>query len=213
MTCTQAQFERDIATHEMTVVRDNGVDRHIRFRRPGTGAYWLDVLTWPGTLCIQGDMGTYVFSRIEDMFEFFRERGNDPKKLYINPGYWCEKLQAVNSDGYGKGNAREFVAAEFKERVKSAFDRRLEDADISDEAREELWVEIESDILDYVCDGDEYGAFNRLYEFHCPQFPRLFEDYCEWNCNQYTFHFMWNLYAIAWAIRQYDAAKQPTEAA
>jgi hypothetical protein len=144
------------------------------------------------------------------MFEFFRtDRGNDPQKLYINCGYWAEKLQAVACYGKGPGNATEFVAERFKQRVKSAFDSSLEDSEISDSDREELWLEIESDILDHVCDGDESGAFTRLHDFHCPQFPRMFEDYCEWNCREYTFHFIWNLYAIAWAIRQYDTAKQP----
>jgi len=208
MTCDQQRFERDVAEHVMTIVRDDGVDRHIKFRRPETSAYWFEILTWPGTLCIKGDMGTYVFSRLDDMFEFFRtDRGRDPQKLYINPGYWCEKLQAVDCNGYGKGNAKEFVAERFRQRVKDAFDSRMEGADISDGDREELWIEIESDVLDHVCDGDESGAFSRLYDFHCPQHPRLFEDYFEWNCNEYTFHTMWNLYAIAWAIKRYDAVK------
>lgn len=213
MTCDQKRFEQDIERHVMTIVRDNGIDRHIKFRRPETSAYWFEILTWPGSLCLRGDMGTYVFSRLDDMFEFFREEGKDPNKLYINPGYWCEKLQAVDCDGYGKGSAKEFVAEKFKERVKDAFDSHMEDAEISDGDREELWLDIESDILDHVYDGDEGGAFSRLYEFHSPQFPRLFEDYCEWNCKQYTFHFMWCLYSIAWAIRQYDTAKVEKQAA
>jgi hypothetical protein len=46
-----------------------------------------------------------------------------------------------------------------------------------------------------------------LREHEPEDFPGIFEDVWEWRCDEYTFHFIWNLYAIAWAIRKYDAAK------
>lgn len=89
-------FMRDVATHEMTVFRDDGLYRHIRFRRPNTMRTHFDLITYPGYLCYSGDMGTYVFSRLDDMFEFFRTDRD------INPGYWSEKLQAVDNHGLGR---------------------------------------------------------------------------------------------------------------
>ncbi|MCA8195433.1 hypothetical protein [Burkholderia vietnamiensis] len=214
MTCTQEQFERDIAEHVMTIHRDDGADRHITFKKPGTSCYWFEILTWPGALCIRGDCGTYVFSRLTDMFEFFRtDRGKDPNKLYINCGYWCEKLQAVDCNGYGKGEAKRFDAEKFEARVKEHVESHLEGSEVSDEHRAALMQEIQNDVLDYVSDGNGYEAFNRLSEFHADDFPRLFEDCWEWNCDEYTFHFIWNLYAIAWAVRKYDAARAAKEAA
>ncbi|MGU2415267.1 hypothetical protein [Burkholderia cenocepacia] len=213
MTCTQEQFERDVAQHEMTIHRDDGVDRHITFKKPGTSCYWFEILTWSGVLCIRGDCGTYVFSRLTDMFQFFRtdDRG-DPSKLYINEGYWCEKLQAVDCNGYGDGCAREFSFEEFESHVKERFEIYLESYEISDERRASLWADIQSEVLDHAHDGD-VRAFDRLMDFHDEEFPRLFDDCWEWNCKEYTFHFIWNLYAIAWAIRQYDAARAAAEAA
>jgi hypothetical protein len=215
MTCDQQRFERDVADHVMTIVRDDGIDRHIKFREPGNSCYWFEILTWPGALCIRGDCGTYVFSRLPDMFEFFRERGKDPSKLYINPGYWCEKLQAVDCNGYGKGDAKRFSAERFRERVKERVEQYLEDKEISADRIAELWETIDGEVLDHVYDGAGQVAFHYLYQFHDSDFPRLFEDCCEWNCDEYEFGFMWNLYAIAWAIRQYDADKvaQSAEAA
>ena len=70
--CTEARFLGDVDWHVMTVLRDDGVHRHIRLKRPDSGSYWFDLITWPGTLCIDGDCGTYVFRRLEDMFQFFR---------------------------------------------------------------------------------------------------------------------------------------------
>ncbi|VVE07365.1 hypothetical protein [Pandoraea sputorum] len=214
MTCTQERFLKDAGAHKMTVIRDDGVDRHITFRNADGGSpYWFEVLTWPGALCIRGDMGTYVFSRLTDMFEFFRtdDRG-DPSKLYINRSYWCEKLQAVDCDGWGKGAAKRFDAATFERNVKDVFDTYFDGSSISAERRTELWDSIQSDVIDYASDGDAGTAFSKLSEFHDDEFPRLFEDWCDWasSCEEYTFHFVWNLYAIAWAIRQYDAAKKAT---
>jgi hypothetical protein len=213
MTCDQQRFERDVANHAMTIVRDDGTDRHIKFRnKDGGSSYWFEILTWPGALCIRGDCGTYVFSRLTDMFEFFRtDRGRDPAKLYINEGYWSEKLQAVSCDGYGKGAAKEFSSERFEQHVKDQFESYFEGRVISDNKRASLWLDIQSEVLDYLNDGDERDAFNRLGNFRGDEFPRLFEDCWEWRCMEYKFRFIWNLYAIAWAIRQYDTAKQPAE--
>lgn len=208
MTCDQKRFERDVAEHTMTVIRDNGADRHIKFRRPDCSSYWFEILTWPGTLCIKGDMGTYVFSRLTDMFEFFRtdDRG-DPAKLYINSCYWCEKLQAVDSNGCGKGEAKKFSPTIFKGRVIERFRSYCQDREVEPEKRRELWEALREDVLDPAEDSNATRAWDSLNEFHDREHPRIFEDCWEWNCEEYTFHFIWNLYAIAWAIRQYDAAK------
>lgn len=212
MTCDQQRFERDVADHVMAIHRDEGVGRHITFKKPGTSCYWFEILTWPGALCIRGDCGTYVFSRLTDMFEFFRsDRGRDPSKLYINPSYWCEKLQAVDCNGYGDGRAREFDPDRFKGRVKERFDEYFESYEISDEKRASLWRDIEWNVLDRAHDG-EIRAFDALNDFHDEEFPGLFQDCWEWNCKEYSFHFMWNLYAISWAIKKYDAAKIPAQA-
>ena len=36
---------------------------------------------------------------------------------------------------------------------------------------------------------------------------RIFSDCWEWRFTEYTHRFVWCCYAIAWAIKQYDAAK------
>jgi hypothetical protein len=215
MTCTQESFERDVAEHKMTIVRDDGVDRHVKFRAAdGDSCYWFEILTWPGALLIRGDCGTYVFSRLTDMFSFFRtDRGNDPKKLYINTSYWAEKLLAVCSDGYGRSAVERFSESSFKQHVKERVDGYLEERETTAGQRAELWREINDEIFAYVEDGREETAFNKLMDFSSPDFPRLFEDAWEWNCKEYTSRFIWNLYAIAWAIKQYDAAHATKEAA
>ena len=84
---TAERFGKDIAAHEMTVLHDDGLYRHLRFKAPAAGFYWFDLITWPGSLTVNGDMGSFAFSRVDDMFTFFRHDR-------INPGYWAEKIRA-----------------------------------------------------------------------------------------------------------------------
>lgn len=56
------KFAKDVEAHEVQVLMDSGVYRHLRVRRSGTYCMGFDIVTYPGYLCYSGDMGTYVFS-------------------------------------------------------------------------------------------------------------------------------------------------------
>ena len=217
--CSEDQFLKDASRHVMTVLREDGIHRHIRFRRPGDSAYWFDLITWPGTLCIDGDMGTYVFRRLDDMFEFFRTdrkwaeaRGH---RLGINPSYWSEKLQAPKSR-----DAEEFSADRFRQRVKEAFDEWVanhqpDDDDSTTQAQRDefaqtssdLWEELEDQVLCAADDGDvrSYDAAHGCGSSVAKDFD--LRDCWEWRCREFTFHFIWCCYAIAWGIKTYDDAR------
>lgn len=94
--CDEAEFLRTIGDHKMAVLFDNGLMRHLRFSN-GSFNRWFEIITWAGKLAISGDMGTFVFSRVEDMFTFFR--GEREGSLKINPGYWAEKCIAQDRHG------------------------------------------------------------------------------------------------------------------
>lgn len=217
--CTEEQFLKDVAAHDMTVIRDDGVHRHIRFKRPGEGAYWFDIITWPGALCIDGDMGTYVFRRLDDMFEFFRTdreyMKHDGRQLAINPSYWSEKLQSVATFG----GVREFSEEAFTKYVREAFDSWVEehqpDKDAEQWERDEfselaasLWEEIEDEVLSVASDG-ETRAYDAARDFKSDTADYFsMEDCWEWNCKEFTFHFIWCCYAIAWTVEKYDLNKE-----
>lgn len=223
-TCGEDRFLKDAASHQMLVIRDDGVHRHLRFARPDTSAYWFDLITWDGTLCIDGDMGTFVFRRLHDMFEFFRTDREDltrkGNQLAINPGYWSEKLRAPNSR-----HAEEYSAEKFRQHVKEAYDNWAEmerpDGDAAQTDRDEfasksaqLWEEIESDVLCNADDGD-VRAYDSAREFASSIDGVSFDmsDCWEWECREYTFYFLWCCYAIAWGIKTYDAMNKPVSAA
>lgn len=196
------QFKRDIDRHEMIVIRDDGVNRHIRFKRPGTMCMHFDLLTWPGYLCYTGDMGTYVFRRLEDMLQFFRRPiGSPPFRIDLR--YYAEKVEA--SDKYD--GIEKFSADVFKANVKDFFDQATDgDDDWTDARKAELWERIESDVLGGVYDDGEHGAWANLRDFEHDGFT--FGDW-DLRCNEYSHRFLWCCHALEWAIATYDAAKAP----
>ena len=130
------RFQETISEHQLTVIHDDGLHRHLRCARPQSSDRHFFITTWPGYLCISGDMGCYVFQRIEDMFEFFR---NDD--LGINPPYWAEKLQA-GPHAAPDSISREWMPEKFRSEIKEWFDDATEDW--SDEDKAEAWDEVES---------------------------------------------------------------------
>lgn len=115
------QFKGDTAQHEMTVIRDDGLYRHLRFQRVTTNEktgkrerspfYWFDLVTWPDNLVITGDCGTFVFARATDMFEFFCGQR-------INPQYWAEKVRGdTRVKSYSEEKFRHLVIEAFIDAV------------------------------------------------------------------------------------------------
>jgi hypothetical protein len=197
-TFASAYFENDIATHEMQVIREDGVNRHIRFKRPGTMCMHFDLITWPGYLCYTGDMGTYVFRRLHDMFEFFR-RGENRDPYQISLGYWAEKLEASDRNG-----AKEWDADQFVVDVHEHFnDATIDDDEWPKKRRIALWDEIDERVLRAAEDGEHFASA-ALHDFEYDGFR--FQDW-ERDSRVWTHRFLWCCHALEWAIGTYDAAR------
>ena len=183
-----------VEKHEMEVLLDNGVYRHLRFAAPGTGIQHFHLATFPGRLVYCGDMGSFLFERTTDMFGFFRrpDRG-------IHLAYWAEKVAAHDRDGVCK-----FSIDRAKNIVKEIVTEQAGYLDAAQQAKidKELGLllgEIDTDTNDIgdvmrvasnfdsdVIDGDWFSEL--------------------WDCStsEYTYRFQWACYAIAWGIEQYD---------
>ncbi len=61
--CTLERFLGDVKGHVFEIKNDDGLYRNITVKKPDSSIYGYKITTWPGYLCISGDMGTYVFSR------------------------------------------------------------------------------------------------------------------------------------------------------
>lgn len=189
------RFARDTANHQMTVLHDEGLYRHVRFKQPKTGFYWFDLATWPGRLAFTGDMDGYTFAREPDMFAFFRG-GN---RYGINPGYWSEKV-----DG-GRDRTKRYSEDRF---------RRLVTEHVAEHEEEfpGLVAAVKAEILDndYAVDlAFEDAARDALdtFRFQADGREFRFTDTWEWDLRDYDWTFLWCCHAIVWGIEQYDAAR------
>lgn len=211
---TDTRFLLDTANHRLEIIRDDGLYRHLRMKQPGTSCYYYDVITWPGYLTVTGDMGTWTFSRIADMFNFFGawEGG-------INTGYWSEKLEA------GAGcSARDLLAKEydhdaFCRSLKESLSEYLED-DGGAEQEEGDWDDeddtpdsdkaIVREVVRDLCRAgfnNDFEAWNAVYDADWPEGFSVW-DICDGlTFKTYTSHFRWILFAITWAISKYHNAK------
>lgn len=189
---TEPSFLKDVSKHAVAILRDDGVNRHVRFKKPDSSTMYFDLITWPGHLCYTGDMGTFVFARITDMFDFFRAEPETCGDLHINTGYWSEKVLAADRDGITKFSEGKFRSA-------------IEDYLAGHNASQDLRDEVESEVLAMLDDG-EYAAMQAVMNFKFEGFQ--FQDFFEADCTEYTTRFVWCCYALAWGIRQYDDAKK-----
>ncbi|WP_198080413.1 hypothetical protein [Acinetobacter calcoaceticus] len=189
-----ATFLHDVRDHELVINLDQGVFRDITVKRPNSSHYHYNITTRSGYLIITGDMGCFVFKRLTDMFEFFRDEGEG---YSINPYYWAEKLEAGVFEKYSPEVARAALNQEF-ENWKEWHD--CDDEQIAEEKEQLDWI-----------DTDDYFEFVEAIRNWTPN-PNGVQltDFFEHNLNEYTYDYIWCLYAIVHAIKLYDAVKEPS---
>ena len=191
----------------MTVVKDDGLYRHLKFS-DGSFNCAFDIITWPQYLTITGDCGTYTFTRVEDMFSFFRfgqrDKGVSDYELRINPGYWGEKLVSICRHGEFK----KFDSDEFERRVTEYFHGFF--GDKCDATKAECWIEIEGSVLSL--SDNEHEAYDAVSDFSFDTPKGMndfhFQDFFDGGgTEEYTLHYIWCLYAIAYGVQEYDKQK------
>jgi hypothetical protein len=196
-----------IADHQMIVHVDLGTHRHLSFAKPGTSIWSFQLITWPGYLAICGDLQTYVFRRLPDMFGFFGSNVG-----HINAHYWAEKLT-------GSADPRVFSAQRYREAIRQYYNDYLRDPAAADPDGK-LWAQIEREVL-----ADEYGeitdatrAYQALGAFHSGDFGEhkagdfTFADVFDFDFTEFDWHYLIACHAIVWGIAKYRAALIPTPA-
>jgi hypothetical protein len=204
---SRERFIRDTAKHEMTVLHDDGLYRHLRFQQAsGSSFYWFDLVTWPGCLVISGDMGAHHFSRTRDMFDFFGPKGArggfEDERWGINPHYWGEKLRGPRP---GRDGVRSYSHEAFQAHLYSWADDWAEYSRDGGMYPSVLHEALDREVLaDWTHSADEAIARLRDLEDELGA-PDLFGDAWEWDLREFDGAFLWNCWAIVWGIEQYRA--------
>lgn len=197
MTLTYDSFLSDVSGHTMQVLRDDGLYRHLRFRENDSFCMGFDLITWPGGLCYTGDMGTYVFERIDDMFAFFRREDPAQADRY----YWAQKCVSRDRDGVRQFSFERFMAVldELLVEFVQAHELSSHDTEV-----------LRDQVRDYILSERDYGdcqlcvAQASQFEWNGHLvFPEIHLGY---NFEEFTRRFVWCCYAIPWGIAQYDAS-------
>lgn len=187
-------FPEDVAGHEMTVLLDSGLHRHLRFSNPRASMNWFELVTWPGHLAIAGDMGTYVFERTVDMFSFF-------KIGHVNLEYWAEKTQGAAD-----------LTVHSEHLVRQYIDECVTEWAREFEPTEAHLTSLRDDLEDAISEGydDTNLTLKALDDFYWQtdrddpnELEFRFDDVSEWRVREFSYHFVWCCYAIAWGIGKY----------
>lgn len=221
------RFAGDVAEHRLEVLRDDGLYRHLRFRRENGSWYWFDLVTWPGVLAIRGDMHHQMFARTRDMFEFFRGQR-------ANYGYWAEKtpdcgraVREYDPDRL-RAQVKECLSDYAREHDHRQAEHDAQQARYDRTERKQRWpwnrsgprepdpVSSVEELRELVREHDEDGllehpdgARDLLREL---ERRHVASDTWEWDLTEYTYQFRWACHAIPWGIAQYDAARAAARA-
>lgn len=208
---TIESFKKDVANHAMSVELDDGVHRCLHFGKPGSPHLHFRIITWPGGLTLTGDMETFTFSRLRDMFQFFRAEGGLglDHKHPINTGYWSEKLQQPSKCSefcgeHAKGIIEEWIKEQHEE--EKDYGVKIPDIELTDWTVErfpksaQMQYYLENDLNGSISDIEDVRAFAEQYEY---------QDWWDHSWETKTYHFVWCCYALVWAIQQYDESKEP----
>lgn len=186
-------FMKDSIGAKVTVLKEDGLYRHLRVSMANGPRRWYDIVTWPGNLLITGDVGTYTFQRVPDMFEFFRAPAD------INPYYWMEKVVD------GRDRCMEFSWDKFLRQLREDVYSRIRDKDHADT----VWMDIDDALIG--TEHDEYGAvqFAREYEFYSTEFGDFSFSLVDMpDPRKFTYDYIWCCRAIRLAISGYDSMKE-----
>lgn len=195
------RFAADRRDATMTVLKDDGVYRHLAFSFPKATWSRCEVVTWPEMLVLRGNLGCWSFSRVEDMFDFFREPAEEIVR--INPQHTAEKLVPGGSNSamaYDSGRAAAYIRQTVAE---NADDHAGLAADVdnllfSDYKGTDLTTEqgLREALARFEgCTEGDYEGFRFPVE--------------EWDLNRYSPWFLLACVLLPWAIEQYDAQLAP----
>lgn len=140
-------------------------------------------------------MGTLVFSRLHDMFNFFRS-----DDLKITPDYWAKQIESTSYE-VKINSYSEFDIDETKKMARKYLDDYLKNIALSHDERSNLLAEFNRKIL---CAEDEWKIVDAIRNFELDNFD--FEYFCWEDCRTHRYDYIWLCYAIVWGIKKFDEA-------
>jgi hypothetical protein len=193
------EIEKDLKNHQVHIKKSDGLYTHYRCRQQDLWCYGFDIITWPGSFCITGDMGTYIFQRTENMMDFMTSACR-------SPSYAKEKCVAYSSPL--EVFSFQLFEKDLKERLKNCKEYDNSQANVFEEEIENIIHEIKANSREQ----DESFCIELLYD------SLIYSTYDgdSLDYRELDWVFLWNLEAIQWFLSNKDKVntsipKKPTQ--
>lgn len=200
---TLEKFLDDVKNHEITIHQNNGVYRHLEFKKTDNSNPYFNITTFPNhlviTAYIDGLSYALVLSRRYDMFDYFRDYFRDGN-LKIFPELWSEKIKSTSNEAK-IASCSEFNIDRVKKLAKDDLREYLKNQKVSKADRDALNEKFESEILNA---EDEYEIVAAIRNFYFNDFE--FVDFWGGGYRKYRYEYIWLCYAIVWGIKKFDEA-------
>lgn len=211
------RFRVETRDHQMKVLHDEKLYRHLRFMDPKNSSYWFELITTPGQLTFSGDGTSFTFRRLDDMFEFFRKKNLE----HMDVHYIAEKCTSAMNRQEG---LKAFDEDAFRKVLMEQVGYALEGT-IPEKEAEAFKAAIQEDIFDSYGTYHETEAYRAVEDFEFkwakPDSPKdhwrnpkkteefHFDDAWEWfnASREYDWWFSWACHAIVWGVKEYDRSK------
>lgn len=195
--CSEEEFKTSIKDHKLSILKNDELYKHLRFKNPSSFNRYFDIVTWPGNLCYTGDMGTYTFKRIENMIYFFSDG--------VNPDYWSEKLTSISKFGEGvkvfDGDKFKEYFIEFINEDDNGLDSLYKEEILEDLKLGNLDLNDEHEILDYITYHYNHYTVDHITSWYAENY-NLFKSF--------TYHYIWCCRALNWSCNLFLDSKHNT---
>jgi hypothetical protein len=187
------EFLKNVKDHEMTILKDDGEYRHLRFKRADSGQYYFDIVTFPYHLVITGNMGEYVFGPCDDILRIFRGHELEDLSLY----YFNQKCLA--------GHKSEWSSDVFWDEVRGILEEPCEESGMAlSEAMSILEKNIDDASMDIACQQFAEFDFEGELGFDVPFEPT--DSFG--SCLAPTYTYEWACHAGVWGTQKFYACKE-----
>lgn len=187
----EAQAVKDLEHHVLTVKEETPAFRWYRFARPGTIHYSFDVIFFPGSMLVQGDMGEFWWQRTYDMEGWARSSIRDIS-------YFSEKvIREIDTEEFSSEAAEELLREEYAQHVERLVFEEHAPADAVAEQQETF------ERLHGAANEDREGhAFYTAYyesDWYGGDLPCV---------KQYRHHFLWVREGVKQVFKALDARER-----
>jgi hypothetical protein len=179
----EKRFLHDIRDHEIDIQLDDGLNRVIKCSRPKSWVFGFYIISSPGSIYMYGDMGSLGVERLPDMFEFVSDSAGDLS-------YFLSKAP------------RDFITKEYSSDLADEFMNKHIYEQFPDEEDKEKIEQLKEDLSCSFYEETKDEFYRILYEsnlnFDC-EFPEV---------DSYTYHTIWKVEAMKWAVKKYYDQKK-----